>query len=110
MFGSLGGPELILIFIIALLIFGPRKLPEMGRMIGKSLAEFKKAAFDFRRTLESEVEEEAKGLKEAKRSLIEVGEELKATLRDATRDYEKGLTEELERSESEKKGGNGRAG
>ena len=40
MFGSIGMPELIIIFVIALIIFGPRKLPELGRSLGKSLAEF----------------------------------------------------------------------
>jgi sec-independent protein translocase protein TatA len=42
MFGSIGTPELIIIFVIALIIFGPRKLPELGRSLGKSIAEFKR--------------------------------------------------------------------
>ena len=42
MFGSLGMPELIVIFVIALIVFGPRKLPELGRSVGKTLVEFKK--------------------------------------------------------------------
>jgi TatA/E family protein of Tat protein translocase len=55
MFGSIGGPELILIFVVALLIFGPRKLPELGKVIGKGLAEFRKASTDLRQTLETEI-------------------------------------------------------
>jgi TatA/E family protein of Tat protein translocase len=55
MFGSLGGPELLLILLLALLIFGPRKLPEIGRTVGKSLAEFRKASADFKMSLEQEV-------------------------------------------------------
>ncbi len=55
MFGSIGGPELIVIFVVALLIFGPRKLPELGRMIGRGLGEFRRAATDLRTTLDTEV-------------------------------------------------------
>lgn len=56
MFGSLGGPEVLLILVIALLVFGPRKLPEIGRTVGKTLAELRKATYDFRSSLEREVE------------------------------------------------------
>src|SRR2546421_1679671 len=55
MFGSVGVPELIIIFTIALIIFGPRKLPELGRSLGKSLAEFKRASNELRSTLEEEI-------------------------------------------------------
>src|SRR5262249_24874571 len=55
MFGSIGMPELIIIFVIALIIFGPRKLPELGKSLGKSIAEFKKASNELRNTLEEEI-------------------------------------------------------
>ena len=55
MFGPIGMPELIIIFIIALIVFGPRKLPELGKSLGKSLAEFKRASNDLRSTLEEEI-------------------------------------------------------
>ena len=55
MFGSLGLPELLLIFAVALIVFGPRKLPEIGRTLGKALGEFKKATDDLKNTIEREV-------------------------------------------------------
>lgn len=55
MFGSIGMPELIIILVIALIIFGPRKLPELGRSLGKSIGEFKKASNELRSTLEDEI-------------------------------------------------------
>ena len=58
MFGSLGIPELILIFVVALLVFGPKRLPEIGRTLGKALGEFKKATDDLKNTIEREVQVE----------------------------------------------------
>jgi sec-independent protein translocase protein TatA len=55
MLGSIGMPELIIIFVIALIIFGPRKLPELGRSLGKSIAEFKRASNELKSTLEEEI-------------------------------------------------------
>ena len=55
MFGSIGMPELIIIFVIALIIFGPRKLPELGRTLGKSLSEFRRASNELKSTLEEEI-------------------------------------------------------
>jgi sec-independent protein translocase protein TatA len=55
MLGSIGMPELIIIFVIALIIFGPRKLPELGRSLGKSINEFKKASNELKSTLEEEI-------------------------------------------------------
>ncbi len=61
--GSIGIPELIMIFVIALLLFGPRKLPEIGRSIGKAMGEFRRASNDLKRSLEEEVAaEELRGV------------------------------------------------
>lgn len=56
MFG-LGIPELIVIFVIALLVFGPKKLPDLGKSIGRAMAEFKKASDDFQDSVKTEMRE-----------------------------------------------------
>ena len=53
--GSLGVPEIAFIFVLALLIFGPKRLPEIGRTVGKGLAEFRKASNDLKRTINAEL-------------------------------------------------------
>ena len=55
MFGSIGMPELLIILVIALIIFGPRKLPELGRSLGRSLSEFRRASNELKNTLDEEI-------------------------------------------------------
>lgn len=56
--GPLGFPELIIIFVVALIVFGPRKLPELGRSLGKGLSEFKRASNELQHTLDEEIRSE----------------------------------------------------
>ena len=65
MFGSVGTPELIIIFVIALIVFGPRKLPELGKSLGKSLAEFKRASNELKNTLDDEIRAEERKQQQA---------------------------------------------
>ncbi len=69
MFGSIGMPELIIILTIALIIFGPRKLPELGRSLGKSIHEFKKASNELRNTLDEEIRLEEQRTGEQQRAI-----------------------------------------
>ena len=69
--GNLGWPEILIILVIALIIFGPRKLPELGKTLGNALAQFRRASEDFKRTWEEEVETERRKLQEPFKSLDE---------------------------------------
>jgi sec-independent protein translocase protein TatA len=79
MFGSIGMPELIVIFIVALLVFGPKKLPELGKSLGRGLAEFKRASDDLKRTIEDEIEQGKHEADAVKKQVAEV----KSTLTDS---------------------------
>jgi sec-independent protein translocase protein TatA len=91
MFGSIGMPELIIIFVIALIIFGPRKLPELGRSLGKSIAEFKKASNELKSTLEEEIRlEEQRSTIEASKAATPVAAAPTATVPHADPIVERG--------------------
>ncbi len=66
MFGPLGFPEMLFILVLALLIFGPKRLPEVGRTIGKGMAHFRRATTDLKRTIESEISLEDEAQKRPK--------------------------------------------
>ncbi|RLE18213.1 MAG: twin-arginine translocase subunit TatB [Acidobacteria bacterium] len=70
MFGSMGMPEMMMIFVVALILFGPRQMPQIGKSIGKALGEFRRASNEFKRTIEDEVAGE--DLVELKKGLEEV--------------------------------------
>lgn len=72
-FGSIGGGEILLILALALLLFGPRKIPQVSRTIAKTLAEFRKASSDLKLNLEREIDMEA---------IRETGREIKAVRSD----------------------------
>src|SRR5438270_5258845 len=72
---SLGLPEMIFIFVLALIIFGPKKLPEIGKQVGKAMAEFKRASNEFKSQLESEMQ-----TLEIQEALKKQQEELKGAL------------------------------
>jgi TatA/E family protein of Tat protein translocase len=77
-FGTLGMPELILIFVVALLLFGPRKMPQIGRSIGRAMGEFRRASNEFKRTIEDEVAaDEIRDVGNDLKDLRDVGKELR---------------------------------
>ncbi len=58
MIGPLGMQEMLIILVVALIVFGPRKLPQIGKTLGKSVAEFRRTSTELRSTLEREVQME----------------------------------------------------
>lgn len=93
MFGTLGMPELILIFVVALLLFGPRKMPQIGRSIGRAMGEFRRASNEFKRTIEDEVaaneirdvENDLKGLKDVGKELRELKQTIEKPIESAAK-------------------------
>jgi TatA/E family protein of Tat protein translocase len=73
---NLGFPELVVIFVVALVIFGPRKLPELGRSLGKGLSEFKRASNELKRTWEDEVDAVKHEVDVQKEELKQIGTDL----------------------------------
>jgi len=67
MFGSIGGFEMLALMVIGLLVFGPRKLPEIGRTLGRAILELRKAGMEMKQSIEREIDLE--DLKEAGRSV-----------------------------------------
>ena len=66
---NLGFSEVLVIFVIALIVFGPRKLPDLGKSLGKGLAEFKRASNELKKTWEEEVATEEEELRRLQRDI-----------------------------------------
>lgn len=79
MFG-IGMPELILIFIIALIVLGPKKLPEIAKSLGRATREFRKASQDFKQAMGLDDENEPPAVKPANNSSAEIHEDCEAAL------------------------------
>jgi TatA/E family protein of Tat protein translocase len=75
---NLGLPEMIFIFVIALIIFGPKKLPEIGRQVGRALNEFKRASNEFKAQIESEIDRI--DLEERSQQILPPAEPVKGTV------------------------------
>ena len=72
MFNNIGIPGLILILVLALIIFGPNKLPEIGKAFGKTLTEFKKSAKELTNDAVEEIKDVKKEVTEQKNEIKEI--------------------------------------
>ena len=80
--GPIGGPEMIMIFVVILLLFGAKKLPELARGVGKSMGEFKKARDEFEREI-TRSEEEVRHA-DAKKTSADKGQESEVKVKPAS--------------------------
>jgi sec-independent protein translocase protein TatA len=78
--GQIGFPEIMIIFLIALLVFGPKKLPELGKSLGKGLKEFRRATDDLKSTWQEQMKDVEKSVEEVKTTVNEAANEIKPEL------------------------------
>jgi sec-independent protein translocase protein TatA len=78
--GQLGFSEMLVIFVVALLVFGPKKLPELGKSLGKGIREFRKATEELKSTWDEQVRDIQAPLHDVKKDLNEMGQDLKSDL------------------------------
>jgi TatA/E family protein of Tat protein translocase len=83
MFGTIGVQEMVVIFIVALVLFGPKKLPELGRTIGKAITEFRRASSDLKASFEREMHN-----LERETELAKTKAEIQSALPTSSSDYE----------------------
>jgi Tat protein translocase TatB subunit len=103
---DIGMQELIVIFIIILLVFGPKRAPELGRTVGKMLAELKKSLYDVKKQVETEFKESTSDIREAGKSLGEIKREVESGIKetmgiDALKQSVKEIREETDKAKEE---------
>ena len=76
--GQLGFSEMLVIFIVALLVFGPKKLPELGKSLGKGIREFRKATDELKSTWQDQVKDIQAPLNDVKKDMHEMSQDLKS--------------------------------
>ena len=91
--GQLGFQELLIIFVIALLVFGPKKLPELGKSLGKGLREFKKATEDLKSTWEDQ-------MKEVEQPLKDTAKDIESTSKEVTNSFSSDLSQSVTPTEA----------
>ena len=84
--GQLGMMELMAIFVVALLVFGPRKLPELGRSLGKGMREFRRATNDLKAGWEDQVRDIDREVKSATRDVRNMGRDIEKDLQNSIKD------------------------
>src|SRR5881394_365373 len=78
--GQLGFSEMLVIFVVALLVFGPKKLPELGKSLGKGIREFRKATNELKSTWDDQVKDIQAPLNDVRKDFNAIGQDLKSDL------------------------------
>ncbi|PYT08281.1 MAG: twin-arginine translocase subunit TatB [Acidobacteria bacterium] len=94
MFGSIGGPEIFLILVLALIVLGPRRLPELGRALGRAVAEFRRATAEFREGVERELDLDP--MRQAGREIVRARREIAELARAPARALSRELAKEAQ--------------
>src|SRR2546427_5601056 len=94
MFGSIGGPEIFLILVLALVVLGPRRLPELGRALGRAVAEFRRATAEFREGVERELDLDP--MRQAGREIVRARREIAELARAPARALSRELAKEAQ--------------
>jgi len=76
--GQLGFSEMLVVFIVALLVFGPKKLPELGKSLGRGIREFKKATEELKSSWEDQVKDISAPLNDVKKDIHNMGQDMKS--------------------------------
>jgi sec-independent protein translocase protein TatA len=95
MFGSIGFPEIIMIFVVVLLLFGPKKLPDFAKMLGKAIRDFRETVNEARSTIEEEIEKAdiTKDLKEIDNDIRDMADIGKPDIYDDLKEIDKDIKE-----------------
>lgn len=104
MFGSIGFPEIVMIMLVVLMLFGPKKLPEIAKLLGNTLREFKRTINDAKSTIQEEIDkadigEDFKSIKNDIKEVTNLESSLKNSIKEEFKKFD--ITEDIEKTKKE---------
>lgn len=104
MFGSIGFPEIVMIMLVALMLFGPKKLPEIAKLIGNTVRDFKKTINDAKSTIQEEIDkadigDDIKNIKDDLKEFTNLESSLKNSIKDELKNLD--ITDDIKKTKKE---------